>query len=241
MGSNNGTTPPQQDTGAIRGIREILDGLKSPEHQAVIAEHENRDNARRVELAKYRLGRDMGPRYSEQAASFAGYKMYHAAQKKALASVAEFVEKRLSRGLVLYGSVGTGKDHLMAAALYAALNSGVMSARWRTCQDLYGDVRDQMDRRDGGKESELLMELTAPQILALSDPTPPAGPLSPWRLEFLYRLVDRRYHAMKQTWVTINAKDIEDAEAKLSSQVWDRLQHDADVVPCFWPSFRERR
>jgi hypothetical protein len=56
----------------------------------------------------------------------------------------------------------------------------------------------------------------------------------------LYRVLDRRYREVKPTWVTINAEDADDAKAKLGAPIFDRLKDNAELVPCFWPSFRER-
>jgi hypothetical protein len=77
--------------------------------------------------------------------------------------------------------------------------------------------------------------------LAISDPIPPVGEPTAWNLGQLYRLLDRRYRDLKQTWVTLNALSIEDADAKLSAPMFDRLREDAELFACFWPSFRERR
>src|SRR5262245_15360443 len=100
-------------------------------------------------------------------------------------------------------------------------------------------LRDRMG--EDRMEAKMFRDLSRPQILAISDPVPPAGELKAWRVECLYRLIDRRYRQLKSTWMTINATSPEDAEQNLSSPVWDRLQELAVLVPCFWPSYRERK
>jgi hypothetical protein len=61
-----------------------------------------------------------------------------------------------------------------------------------------------------------------------------------WSTSQLFRLFDNRYRNLKSTWATINALSIEDADEKLSAPVFDRLRDNAELFPCFWPSFRER-
>lgn len=190
-----------------------------------------------------RLSFDLGSRYSPKRTRLDRFEVYHANQKAAMeriAVIANGVEAlaKEGRGVLFYGAVGTGKDHLLAGLMYLACAQGI-ECKWVNGQDLYGTMRDRID--SGQRENEILQELTRPRILAISDPVPPVGDLSSWRLELLYRLVNRRYHQLNGTWMTLNATSPEEAEAKLSSLVWDRLQESAELIPCFWPSYRERR
>lgn len=233
-------------TESVRPVGESLNQVFSRWSQAkrqTDAEMSREELGRARARSLQRIAADLGPRYAPTRANLARFVRYHAAQDQALKRLGDFCGQLRGRteageGLVLYGAVGTGKDHLLAALLYQAADHGFF-CRWFSGQDLYGRVRDRMD--EGLAEDGLLRELTEPAVLAVSDPTPPAGPLSNFRLEFLGRLIDRRYRALKPTWMTLNALDAADAEAKLSSPVWDRLQESAELVPCFWPSYRERK
>jgi DNA replication protein DnaC len=142
------------------------------------------------------------------------------------------------QGVIFYGSVGTGKDHLMAALLYEAARQEVV-CRWVNGQEVFGMFRDSI--RAHGREDDLLRQLTEPKVLAISDPIPPAGTPTAWNLQLLYRLVDRRYRKLGSTWASPSAASIEDADAKLSAPVFDRLRERAVMPRCFWPSYRERR
>lgn len=184
----------------------------------------------------------MGQRYSPERASFATYKVTFKEQKPVVQAMRAIAADPASTGNVfLYGSVGTGKDHLLAACLYAAVNVG-LTAAWASGQEIYSRFRDAMDT--GRSEEALLAEYTRDEILAISDPIPavvdPKKPAA-WRTELLYRILDRRYRDMRPTWITANAEDDADAEAKLSRPVFDRLRDDAIVFPCFWPSARKER
>jgi DNA replication protein DnaC len=194
-----------------------------------------------------RLARRLGPRYSPERSSLDTFHVYdRAAQGRVLerlrgirARIAGYVAE--GRGFVWLGAVGTGKDHLMAAMLYAAAAAG-LRCDWVNGQDLYGRFRDGMDVKR--PEEELLRELVAPEVLGISDPVPPQGVPSGWDLLQLYRVVDRRYHLNRPTWVTMNVLGKKPPEADacelLSAAVWDRLREGAVVLPCFWRSYRGR-
>jgi hypothetical protein len=111
-------------------------------------------------------------------------------------------------------------------------------ARWIGGQELFGRIRDGMDTKE--PEERLLAEWDKPKVIGISDPIPPAGSPSEWNVMQLYRLLDRRYRARKCTWISVNAISTDDADAKLSAPVFDRIRDGAVLVPCFWPSFRER-
>lgn len=184
----------------------------------------------------------LGYRYVPSRCTLESYECYSPGQKETVQRLQVFASQLINRtrrgqGVVLFGSVGTGKDHLMAALLYKAASLG-LAGSWLNCQDWYGHMRDGIDK--GWAESQEFRRLQAPHILALSDPVPPIGQLKEWRVEMLLRLIDSRYRAYKPTWMTVNVTSAEDAEANLSPQVWDRLQESAELVPCFWQSFRER-
>jgi hypothetical protein len=79
-------------------------------------------------------------------------------------------------------------------------------------------------------------------LLAISDPTPPTGETpSPYCVSQLYWLLDERYCFMWPTSLTVNADAEGDLDGLLSVPIIDRLQQDAEIIPCFWPSHRERK
>jgi DNA replication protein DnaC len=204
------------------------------------------------------LAQDLGSRYSEEKVELSNFEIYHDNQRAVLDRLRLFDFGKLvadGRNLLFFGPVGTGKDHLLAYALYRAARNFTPTSeaaerlggrphagyfcRFLTCQEFYGKSRDLMDSRKS--EDHFISELATPKILALSDPVPPVGEISPWNVAQLHRLVDRRYRAMKSTWMTVNASGIEDLDSRLSSPVFDRLREGAEILGCEWPSYRERR
>jgi len=198
-----------------------------------------RDRSRQIALAK--IAGEMGRRYSPEHVSLQNYVCRTPAQRQLLANlkqIAADLGTRVGDGesLFWYGSVGTGKDHLMAAMLHIAAGKFGLQCKWVNGQWLFGMFRDRMDGKSS--ESDLIRQMVEPDILAISDPVPPAGEMSAWNANSLYRIVDRRYSALKPTWVTINVRDEAEADARLTNQVFDRLRDSAHLFPCFWESHR---
>lgn len=144
-------------------------------------------------------------------------------------------ETDAGHGLVFFGPCGTGKDHLMVAALRAAAAAGI-SCRWVSGVDLYTTWRD--DIGNEVDEHKAMKAWLKPTILAISDPQPPKDNLTAGQARKLYDLLDKRYRDGKPTWATINAKDANDASTKLTVPVVDRFKDKAHALGCYWPSYR---
>ena len=236
-------------------------------HDRRIAERERaaeeRQTAIRRQSALDYLRSCLGPRYApDRVGDLNKYELYHKDQQAVIqqlrdVNLAEMTQS--GRGLLFLGTVGAGKDHLLATMLYRALReyegaphpgvSRIFVApqtfdganqpfAWISGQDLYGKFRDLMD--DKMPEQRLVDALSNPTILAISDLIPPIGDPSAWSIAQLYRVIDQRYRAMKPTWATTNALSVDDADAKLTAPIFDRLREKAMILNCFWPSFRER-
>ena len=143
---------------------------------------------------------------------------------------------KLGEGLVLFGTVGTGKDHLATAMLRTACDVG-LTVGWINGQDWFGRLRDRMDT--GEQEADEMRRLTLPQVLLVSDPLPPVGSLTQYQVTMLYRLVDERYNASKLTFTTLNVGDDEEADKAIGATTWDRLCHGAWKIHCSWASYRQ--
>jgi putative replication protein len=216
---------------------------RNPPTPEEVAAWESAERRKAGEALVSFLAAKRGPRYHPDRCDLTTFAVYDPKQRdllaraKALAArVAEAVAA--GEGVVFYGPPGTGKDHLLAALLYAAARSG-SSVSWVNGQEIFGGFRDRIDT--GEQDEGHFRALCAPAVLGISDPIPPAGQPSAWDLGNLYRILDRRYCEMKPTWVSLNALTLDDADAKLSAPVFDRLRHDATLFPCFWQSYRERQ
>lgn len=208
-----------------------------------IDEREHEKTSRERTYAIGHLANQLGPRYAPERCDLAKYEIYHDKQKDALATVKKIgdgIETLIGNagGVIFYGPIGTGKDYFLAWLMYQAITTGA-SCRWINGQEIFGNFRDRMDT--GQRDEDFFRELATPRVLGISDPIPPMGQPGAWDIGNLYRLLERRYRAMKCTWVTINAMTLEEADDKLSGPIFDRLRHEAISVPCFWPSYRERK
>jgi DNA replication protein DnaC len=206
-------------------------------------EMEERQKALRISDCIRDLADNVGRRYHPKAASLEKYQVYHKAQQPVLDKLRELVPRlpelvKEGRGLIFYGPCGSGKDHLAIALLYELARGGI-KVRWLNGRDIFGAFRDRIDSRE--RDEDYFRSLCVPDVLAISDPLPPHGNVGDWNLENLYRLVDRRYRQRQSIWVTLNVATVEEADARLSAPVFDRLRHDAEIFGCFWPSFRERK
>jgi DNA replication protein DnaC len=226
-------------------LRKRADGAPTPEeNEAQRKESEAKQAERETLIRVGDLARKLGRRYHPDLTSLDSFQVYHKSQEEVLnrlrsivPSVAEFV--KAGRGIIFYGSVGTGKDFLLAAMLYAAVRAGVR-VEWVNGLEIFRVFRDAMDDRHGESEREIMDRFRQPALLGLSDPLPPVGETSAWRTETLYRILDARYRDGQPIWATMNVVSPDEADKKLSSPVFDRLRHGAELVKCFWPSFRER-
>jgi DNA replication protein DnaC len=150
-----------------------------------------------------------------------------------------FVERMENHeNLVLYGTVGTGKDHLASAVFVHAIRNLGMNGRSVCCQDWFGAVRDAMD--DGGdSEESLVAKLSRTEILLLSDPAPAVGNLSQHQVNMLYRVINYRAASGLLTLVTVNVANDEQADRVMGAPTWDRMCHNSWKIQCAWKSHRE--
>jgi len=193
---------------------------------------------RQDRLAKFY--RYIGPRLAE--ARLENYECRHPGQAKLLEALRDYAENMAAKvavgaGIILFGPSGSGKDHLLSALGRVAIGKYGFRVYWADGMDLMGEVRD----RIGGNESEAswVGKLTAPEILYLSDPTPPKGELTTHQSAMLGRVLDRRNRSLKPTWVSMNVRNSGEAESIMGTRLVDRLKDGALAAFCNWPSFRK--
>lgn len=143
---------------------------------------------------------------------------------------------RKGRNVVFYGPKGSGKDHLMTAALRWVTERGV-TVKWINGMDLFSALRDRMDSEHS--EASFVKSLTSPALLAISDPLPPTGELTSYQRQMLFQVLDRRYRDMRPVWITANFNNGKEAEERMGPQLMDRLKDGALTLFCDWPSYRK--
>lgn len=165
---------------------------------------------------------------------------YRKQQEAAYRAVCEYAQRigdriREGVGLVLFGTVGSGKDHLAISVCKHAIKAQ-FTAGWINGQRWFAEIRDAMDTDK--TERGILGKVANPDLLVLSDPLPNAGELTAYQATWLYRLADARRAAGKPTIVTVNVADDDEADRRLGEATWDRLCDSAVKIKCNWPSYR---
>lgn len=157
------------------------------------------------------------------------------AQLRAFAT--EFPNRmRRGGGLVLFGRPGTGKDHLAISAGYEVILRHGFTVDWINGLELFADIRRLIGR--DGDEQEFLRRFLKPSVLIVSDPLPPKSDTSAYNADVLFRILDKRYRAMKSTWITMNVADGQEAERRLATAIVDRVRDGSLCLECNWPSHR---
>lgn len=159
---------------------------------------------------------------------------------KRLGAYQDQIDQNINQGsnLLILGPCGTGKDHLLAATMYGAIESGY-GVEWSDGLGLQARFRRAFASTEPGATDMLLRSLVSPDVLAISDPVPPTSRSREWADNMLFQIIDSRYRHSRPTWITANIGSRAEADELLGAPVADRLRHNAVTIECFWPSFRK--
>lgn len=159
--------------------------------------------------------------------------------KDAMVAYAKDIQHNVTsgRGLVLTGSVGTGKDHLLCALAKWAIVNGC-SCQWRSGPSLWAEFRDGMTEET--TEKSTLKPLYECDVLILSDPLGVGQTLMDYRKEKLYQIVDERTRRMRPIWLSANILTHGAAERAFGTPTWDRLIGNAAWHILAWESYRRK-
>lgn len=186
------------------------------------------------------VARQIGPRY--ERARFSTFEQPTAKHKAVVEQFAAWCDQlpelmsRGAGGVVLFGTRGTGKDHLAVAGLRTAAIKHKLSVGWVEGQTLFARSRDLIDRDIS--EERWANDYVRPKVLLISDPLPQSGNLSEYQLSVMWRILDARYRKCHATWVTCNARDGADLSTRLGPALTDRLRDGALGLHCDWPTHR---
>ncbi|MFN0062601.1 MAG: ATP-binding protein [Myxococcaceae bacterium] len=122
------------------------------------------------------------------------------AKQRVLAFAMGYSRQSPTRGFVLSGPVGTGKTHLLGAALtHLSLERG-MGVRYVEISLLYAAIRRGF--QEGKSGGEIIGPLSQVEVLAIDELGKGRG--SPFEVETLEELIARRYNAGRTTLFATN-------------------------------------
>jgi DNA replication protein DnaC len=198
----------------------------------------------RVAYWNERIVPKIGQRYAKHLKEweFYGSDGNQALQQNVISSLKEYCLKMADhlatgRNLILFGTMGTGKDFMVTNAMrYAVLELG-LRLTWFNGAELLDEF---LSAQKGDFKKRLIHSLSSAPVLAISDPLQPGAGLTDSQTATLLDVIDKRYRAKRPTWLTVNITDREDAEERTCPQLVDRLWENAELLECKWPSYRER-
>ena len=209
---------------------------KRPKHNLEEIEESEKQKVIRRNLARlYKPAKGLRDKYLKTYQVTQGQQQQSA--KDRVVRICENIRRFVGEGnqLILWGNIGTGKDHLAFAALRHAVSEGY-SAVWREGLSIYEEVADAY--REDKTHKEIYRTYAFPDILCISDPVFVCN----WtqaKQEALRKIVRLRYDAGKTTWITVNVKSVDQIGEMAGFDTLDRIFHKAAVIPCQWESYRK--
>lgn len=173
-------------------------------------------------------------------ATLASYELNHGEeQETALRACCDYVREFAARsqrgdGLVLMGSVGTGKTHLASAIVRHVTRKQGIAARFVTAPALFTRIKASYGG-SGESEAGIIEEYASTALLVVDEIG--IGKGSDAELNMLYAILGHRYDECLPTILATNLAPAE-LRAWLGDRVVDRLRETNRVVMFQWPSYR---
>ena len=146
-------------------------------------------------------------------------------------------QRESQQNLVLAGTVGSGKDHMLYCILAKLIfHFNCKVKHYRGC-NLSAELRE--GSRSGESEKIIKACINA-DVLSISDPIPPKGDFSEFIMQSLLRIIDNRYANMKPTYMTVNLVDKEQMAKVMGNEMADRILDRSRVIRCNWESYRKQ-
>ncbi len=162
--------------------------------------------------------------------SFHAAPFQRAAHQKAYAFARELTEGR--RGLLFYGTVGTGKTHLGVGILRHLIVRRGIRCRFIEFKHLIADLREAF--ADVGRASGVMRPLVDVPVLLIDELG--KGAKREWEQDVLDELISRRYNARRTTLFTTNypvggtEPAGETLEARIGARIHSRIEEMCDKV-----------
>lgn len=227
-----GTIPKMENSSTVIDVAAMVAKVASmrrkPEHNPILTRGELYSFLRRVGP----VHRDCG--FGNYRTDVPGQRKFKATAIKYASNLDQMWEE--GRGLLFYGSSGTGKDHMTMAVAKEAWKRGYWVS-WINGPSFRSRVRECI--REDESEGTIFRELVGGDFLWLSDPVIGGQSLTPFQLEFLYRVIDERNRHRRPTWVTANFHKGQEFSSMIGAAAYDRIRDRAVACYCDWETDRK--
>lgn len=211
---------------------DVLSGLA-----VVPGEYDFNADMMRREAARLRNRYIWGEQFRD--ASFENYIAQTEERQQALAAVREFVDGK-HRWLILSGTPGTGKTHLLVAAFYALCDICLGSRPWFAV-NLFSGLENRIkygvpDHGCGFQQPQLpyhAAEALMPSPVVILDDIG-VGNISHQTAEIIF---DFMYLRKRRLLAATNLTAAQ-LEKTIGARAWDRMQECATRIPMAWDSYR---
>ena len=207
------------------------------------AKRADEERARRKERIDHLIGRSgLGKRFRQR--TFENYVCTTPDQQRCYDSVKKYADtftERLQdgKGLLMIGSIGTGKTHLAAAVANQVLTAGV-PVIFKTSIDLLTDIRSTYDTDT--QESKVVDTYGTVELLVLDDLG--KEKVTAWAASMIFSIINARYERMLPTIITTNHGCAELASAlgddrTRAEAIVSRIQETCVTIVMAWGDHRK--
>lgn len=149
----------------------------------------------------------------------------------------ELFDYKQAKNLVLSGSTGTGKSHIISCIVKYVAQNKLIRIRFMSSAAVMGRITDSRDFKSRTEyESEILDQLGNIPVLVLDDVG--AKDDIKGRQDLFFTIIDRRYNSHFPTLITTNLSH-EQLREYIGDRAFDRLTQRCVWVECVWQSYRK--
>lgn len=149
----------------------------------------------------------------------------------------ELFEYKQAKNLVLSGSTGTGKSHIISCIVKYVAQNKLIRIRFMSSAAVMSRINDSRDFKSRTEyESEILDQLGNIPVLVLDDVG--AKDDIKGRQDLFFTIIDRRYNSHLPTLITTNLSE-EQLREYIGDRAFDRLTQRCVWIECVWQSYRK--
>lgn len=171
-------------------------------------------------------------------ASFKSYQRKIKKQQSAVDLLVEWIReiKNTPKNLVITGGIGTGKTHLVCAAMRNLMHSGV-SCRYETTASLLAEIKKAYGDKEKSEAGQIAEYTDRYQVLVIDEAD--ISRMTDNDLGLLFAVINGRYNNMRAI-VLISNQTAAQMPKWLGERSASRISENATIVACDWPDYRAK-